>query len=60
MRVLPRDGAELAGPVRDLLARQAIQPRGFWTERGELEEVFRALTRGGSENAASTQGSVAA
>ncbi len=46
VRMLPRDGAELAGPVRELLARHAIQPRGFWTERGELDEVFRELTRG--------------
>jgi len=59
LRVLPLDGAELAGPVRDLLARHDVRPRGFWTERGELDEVFRELTRGAPEESTTAGGDAA-
>ncbi len=45
LRVLPRDGARIADTVRALLTREGVAPAEFWSERGELDEVFRRLTR---------------
>ena len=47
-RIYPRDpahGPELAAAVIDLVNREGWKVQGMYSERGELDEVFRSLTR---------------
>jgi ABC-2 type transport system ATP-binding protein len=47
-RIYPRDPAhapELAAAVIDLVNREGWKVHGMYSERGELDEVFRSLTR---------------
>ncbi len=46
-RVYPRDKAkvsELAQEVVELVAREGWKVEGMYSERGELDEVFRRIT----------------
>ena len=46
-RVYPNDkskSAELAGAVVELVAREGWKVEGMFSERGELDEVFRRIT----------------
>jgi ABC-2 type transport system ATP-binding protein len=47
-RVYPRDashGPELAAAVIELVNREGWKVHGMYSERGELDEVFRSLTQ---------------
>jgi len=47
-RIYPSDtsrGPELAAAVIDLVNREGWKVHGMYSERGELDEVFRSLTQ---------------
>lgn len=46
LRVLSAGGANILAPVREALADAGLAPGEIYVERGELDDVFRVLTRG--------------
>ena len=42
--VLPTDGAEILGPVREAVAARGLAIEEIYVDRGRLDDVFRSLT----------------
>ncbi|MEQ8505036.1 MAG: ABC transporter ATP-binding protein [Rhodospirillales bacterium] len=50
-RARPKEGASIVLPVGDFLRANNVTPEEMYVERGHMDEVFRAITQGGTPGA---------
>ena len=56
LRAVPRDGRPIAAEVGELITASGLPMREMFVERGQLDEVFRAITTGGAAGAPAAGG----